>query len=107
MKKTGVMIVVTAKGDFGYSPYFERTIVREQMNEETSEKELVQYEIDEIEWQETLFDRPSPVWLSIPEREARAAKETPAAAASSAEPPASDKADLPAAEKSQKPKGAK
>lgn len=72
MKKTGVMIVVAAKGNFGYSPYFERNIVREVPDETTGEPTLVKYTIDEAEWQEGLFERPSPEWLSIAEREALA-----------------------------------
>lgn len=76
MKKTGVMIKVTAKGDFGYSPHLGMNIVKESQND-AEEPVPAEYTIDEGDWSDELFNRPSPEWLSIPEREAAAVgKET-------------------------------
>ena len=71
MEKTGVMITVTAKGDFGYSPHLGINIVKETRND-AGETVPAEYTIDEAEWSGELFNRPSPEWLSIPEREAAA-----------------------------------
>ncbi len=105
--KKGVLIVVTAKGDFGYSPHFGQYIVKKQMNEETGAMVPVEYTIDEAEWNPNLFERPSPEWQSIPEREALATAEPPAGVEQSAEVAAVAKPDVPAADKNPKSQGSK
>lgn len=107
MKKTGVMITVTAKGDFGYSPHFGQHIVKERLNEETETMVPAEYIIDEVEWNPDLFDRPSPEWLSIPEREALAITETSEVIDSPSEVAAPPKSETLAADKSPKPRGGK
>lgn len=58
MQKTGVLITVKAKDNFGYSQVHQKEIIKDE-----------EYTMDESEFGEALFERPSPEWIAPWERE--------------------------------------